>query len=307
MQVTVTEAGPSDAAAVYRVIHEAFSARPRLDPPAPALAETVDSVHAALARHGGLLCTVDGDPAGALLLDPDGTVMWLRRVAVEPRFHKHGIASALVAYAEDLAAARGFSVVRIVARAELPDTVRFWRHRGFLDESADGTSLVLARPLPVAVEVPTALDMRSLGGRLAALTGPGDVLLLTGDLGAGKTTLVQGIAAGLDVRGTVTSPTFVIARVHRSRGDGPALVHVDAYRLGGVAEVDDLDLDAALDESVTVIEWGVGLVEDLADDRLEIAITRPSGDERGETRQVRVAAVGTRWRDADLRALLPSA
>lgn len=316
MQVTVAEACPSDAPAVHRVIHEAFAARPRLDPPAPALAETVDTVRAALARHGGLLCTVDGDPAGALLLDPDGAVLshdrrrqqalWLRRVAVEPRYHKHGIASALVAYAEDLAAARGFAVVRVVARAELPETVRFWRHRGFLDESAAGTSLVLARLLPVHVEVPSAHDMRALGARLAALTDRGDVLLLTGDLGAGKTTLVQGIAEGLDVRGQVTSPTFVIARVHRPKGEGPALVHVDAYRLGGVAEVDDLDLDAALDESVTVIEWGAGLVEDLADDRLEVAITRPSGDERGDTRQVRVEAVGARWRDADLHALLPS-
>lgn len=303
MRITVREATPEDAAVVHRVVHEAFSARPRLDPPAAALDETVDSIRARLAASGGLLCTVDDDPAGALLLDPEGDDVWLRRVAVEPRHREHGIASALVAYAEDLAASRGFRAVRIIARAELPDTVRFWEHRGFLHESADGTTLVLVRSLPVSVDVPTADDMRALGGRLAALTRPGDVLLLTGDLGAGKTTLVQGLADGLDVRGHVTSPTFVIARVHRSRHDGPALVHVDAYRLGGVAEVDDLDLDAVLDESVTAIEWGTGLVEDLADDRLEIAIARPAGDEAGEGRTVRVTAVGPRWRDADLRKL----
>lgn len=305
MQVTVTEAGADDATAVHRVVHEAFSARPRLDPPAAALAETVHSVRDRLGESGGLLCTVDGDPAGALLLDPDGDGMWLRRVAVEPRYHKHGIASALVAYAEDLAAARGFDTVRIIARAELPDTVRFWRHRGFDEESVEGTTMVLARPLPVDVEVPTAEAMQELGRRLAAVTRPGDLLLLTGDLGAGKTTLVQGLADGLDVRGNVTSPTFVISRVHKPNGTGPPLVHVDAYRLGGVAEVDDLDLDVAVDESVTVVEWGAGLVEGLTDDRLEVAITRPSGDEQGEDRGVRITRVGDRWRDVDLRGLRP--
>ncbi|MQA05789.1 MAG: tRNA (adenosine(37)-N6)-threonylcarbamoyltransferase complex ATPase subunit type 1 TsaE [Streptosporangiales bacterium] len=278
-------------------------ARPRLDPPAAALAETVDSVREALARNGGLLCTIDGEPVGALLLDPDGDGIWLRRVAVEPRFHKHGIASALVAYAEDLAAARGFDWVRVIARAELPGTVRFWRHRGFFDESADGTTLVLGRPLQVELQLPTPADTRALGRQLAAHVAPGDLLLLTGDLGAGKTTLVQGLAEGLDVRGQVTSPTFVIARVHRSRGDGPPLVHVDAYRLGGVAEVDDLDLDVVVEESVTVVEWGAGLVEELSDDRLELALTRPSGEETGDERTVRITRVGDRWRTTDLRKL----
>jgi len=101
------------------------------------------------------------------------------------------------------------------------------------------------------VVVATSEDMRALGRRLAALLRPGDLVVLTGDLGAGKTTLVQGIGAGLGVRAPVVSPTFVIARVHRD-GSIP-LVHVDAYRLGSVAEVDDLDLDADLDASVTVV------------------------------------------------------
>jgi tRNA threonylcarbamoyladenosine biosynthesis protein TsaE len=155
------------------------------------------------------------------------------------------------------------------------------------------------------VGVPTAADMRRLGRRLAALLRAGDLVVLTGPLGAGKTTLVQGIGHGLGVRGPVTSPTFVIARVHPALdGTGPALVHADAYRLGSRAEVDDLDLDADLDSSVTVVEWGGGLVEDLADSYLEITITMapPAAGTGGsdpeapdEPRAVRLAARGRRW------------
>jgi tRNA threonylcarbamoyladenosine biosynthesis protein TsaE len=121
--------------------------------------------------------------------------------------------------------------------------------------------------------VATADDMVALGRRLAAVLRPGDLVVLTGSLGAGKTTLVQGIGAGLGVRGPVTSPTFVIARVHPSLTGGPALVHADAYRLASPAEVDDLDLDASLETSVTVVEWGGGLAEGLAADRLDVSIT----------------------------------
>lgn len=138
----------------------------------------------------------------------------------------------------------------------------------------------------------TADDMRALGEEVAALLRPGDLVVLTGPLGAGKTTLVQGLARGLKVRGPITSPTFVIARVHPSLSGGPALVHADAYRLGGLPEVDDLDLDASLDESVTVVEWGEGLVEGLSEDRLEIVIERTG---TGEERVVRVTPIGPRW------------
>ena len=135
------------------------------------------------------------------------------------------------------------------------------------------------------VVVPTAEQMRVLGRRLAGLLRAGDLVVLSGPLGAGKTTLTQGIGAGLEVRGSVTSPTFVIARLHPSMSAGPDLVHADAYRLGSRAEVDDLDLDADLDSSVTVVEWGEGLVEDLAPSFLSIGIqssepaaqVRPSG------------------------------
>src|ERR1051326_3201561 len=101
--------------------------------------------------------------------------------------------------------------------------------------------------------------MKEFGRRLAGVRRAGDLVLRSGPLGAGKTTLVQGIAEGLKVRGPITSPTFVIARVHPSLSGGPALVHADAYRLGGTLEVDDLDLDESLSESVTVVEWGEGL------------------------------------------------
>lgn len=165
--------------------------------------------------------------------------------------------------------------------------------------------------------VVSAGDMLALGRRLAAVLLPGDLVVLSGDLGAGKTTLVQGIGAGLGVRGPITSPTFVIARVHPSLTGGPALVHADAYRLNSPAEVDDLDLDASLETSVTVVEWGGGLVEGLAPDRLDVSIVPaapptpgpgPGGAPGGagpdngpdqEPRTVRLEGHGARWEGAD--------
>ena len=126
--------------------------------------------------------------------------------------------------------------------------------------------------------LPTVEDTRALGAALAAVVRPGDLLVLTGPLGAGKTALTQGLGAALGVPEPVTSPTFVIARVHR--GGRLPLVHVDAYRLGGVADVDDLDLDASTEESVTVVEWGAGLVERLTDEHLEVRLDRRDDDVR---------------------------
>ena len=166
--------------------------------------------------------------------------------------------------------------------------------------------------LPVTLTVPAAEQMRALGRALATRLRAGDLVILSGGLGAGKTTLTQGIGDGLGVRGPITSPTFVIARVHPPlRADGaaappdgqrPALVHADAYRLGSALELDDLDLDTDTSSSVTVVEWGEGLAEGLAADRLEIAIApEPCGS--GElddmtadrARTVRISAVGERW------------
>ena len=126
--------------------------------------------------------------------------------------------------------------------------------------------------------LPTPEDTRALGAALAGLFRPGDLVVLVGPLGAGKTALTQGIGAALGVREPVTSPTFVLARVHR--GGRLPLVHVDAYRLGRVADVDDLDLDVTVAQSVTVVEWGQGLVEQLADEHLEVRLDRGDDDVR---------------------------
>ncbi|WP_238007575.1 tRNA (adenosine(37)-N6)-threonylcarbamoyltransferase complex ATPase subunit type 1 TsaE [Dactylosporangium sp. AC04546] len=128
----------------------------------------------------------------------------------------------------------------------------------------------------------TADDTRAFGRALSEVLRPGDLVVLTGPLGAGKTALAQGVGAGLKVSGDVTSPTFVIARVHR--GGRIPMVHVDAYRLGAVkdplGEVDALDLDATLEDSVTLVEWGEGLVEQLSDEHLEVRLDRREDDSR---------------------------
>jgi tRNA threonylcarbamoyladenosine biosynthesis protein TsaE len=191
----------------------------------------------------------------------------------------------------------------------------------------------------VSLTVTTAAGMRALGRSLATALRAGDLVILSGGLGAGKTTLTQGIGAGLGVRGPVTSPTFVIARVHppvsASTGQGagagqpgatqpdtiselaaprPPLVHADAYRLGGAVELDDLDLDADTATSVTVVEWGEGMAEGLAADRLEIAIdvgpvaVAMAADQAGQIadaavdtpRTVRISMVGARWEGVEL-------
>jgi tRNA threonylcarbamoyl adenosine modification protein YjeE len=124
-------------------------------------------------------------------------------------------------------------------------------------------------------EITSPGDMEALGRTLGEALAPGDVVVLTGALGAGKTTLTRGIGAGLGIRGPVQSPTFVLARSHPSLVGGAPLVHVDAYRLGSPAELDDLDIDVA--GSVVIVEWGRGMVEYLADAWWEIEIERQLG------------------------------
>jgi len=148
--------------------------------------------------------------------------------------------------------------------------------------------------ITTGIRLATADDTHAFGRRLAGVLRPGDLLLLTGPLGAGKTALTQGIGAGLEVQGAVTSPTFVIARVHR--GAVP-LVHADAYRLGAAAdpraEIDDLDLDASVADAVTVVEWGEGLVERLNDEYLQVRINRCDDD----TRVIDLVPHGGDWAD----------
>jgi tRNA threonylcarbamoyladenosine biosynthesis protein TsaE len=149
----------------------------------------------------------------------------------------------------------------------------------------------------VRLTVPTPAAMRDLGERVAARLSAGDLVVLAGQLGAGKTTFAQGIGRGLGVTGPVVSPTFVIARVHG--GGRLPLVHVDAYRLSSIEEVDDLDLDASLEESVTLVEWGEGLAEGLAADRLQVQIERPV-DDSDETRTVEITGIGDRWSSVEV-------
>lgn len=168
-------------------------------------------------------------------------------------------------------------------------------------EPAGAVTEAVPGAVTVTFTVTSPEQMQDLGRRLARVLAPGDLVMLTGELGAGKTTLTRGLGEGLGVRGAVTSPTFVIARVHPSLTGGPALVHVDAYRLGGgLDEMEDLDLDVSLPESVVVVEWGDGKVEELADDRLRVLIDRATGDTDDERREVTLVGIGTRW--AGLRA-----
>ena len=303
MSVDVRRVGPDEAATLLAVVRPAFEARPPLDPPAATLTETVESMTVLLGKHGGLLATLDGEPVGGLVLDPVGSTMYLRRFGVLPGLQGHGIAGRLIAAAvED---ARGFDDLTVVARTELPRTVQFWERRGFREIRRNEPDVELRRPLDTFLfDVPDADTMRELGRSLAEQLRAGDLVVLTGELGAGKTTFTQGIGDGLDVRGDITSPTFVIARVHPPLSGGPALVHVDAYRLGGIDELDDLDLDASLEEAVTVVEWGEGIAEGLAESRLEIRIIRAlaHADEHVDLdpRRLLMTPVGPRWYGLEL-------
>jgi tRNA threonylcarbamoyladenosine biosynthesis protein TsaE len=302
---TVRLVGPEAAPTVLQIVRAAFSTRPVLDPPADALGETEESIAAALAR-GGLVASYDGRDVGALVLDPQGSTLWLRRVGVLPEVRDHGVATTLVEQA--LARAAEYADVAVLARQELPQTSRFWREHGFVPAGGTSPYVELRRPAPRFHDAPDAESMRELGVRLASSLRAGDVVVLSGDLGAGKTTFTQGLGAGLGVRADGTSPTYVSTWDHPSLGAGPPLVHVDAYRLGGVAELDDLDLDTSLEEAVTVVEWGEGIAEGLADDRVEVRIERAVADEAttdGELdpRRVLIAPVGLRWLDVPMPAV----
>jgi tRNA threonylcarbamoyladenosine biosynthesis protein TsaE len=323
IDLTVRTADADDAQAVTDLIHRAFAGRPPLDPPTTQLAETPETVGAALAAGSGLLATVDGQPAGTMIFtvveDSGVPLLGLRRVSVLPQWQGRGVATAMVGVAEAVARSRGLAGVSLVARRELAATVEFWRRRGYtIDAGADSGA---SPELPMrkrfgagvlALAVDTAADMHTLGRVLAGELAAGDLVLLVGDLGAGKTTLTQGIGAGLEVIGQITSPTFVISRIHHATGRRPSLIHVDAYRLSGGAELDDLDLDASTDSGVTVVEWGEGLAEALSPDRLIVRLTRlPAGLDdvsdpdaaADDPRTAILQAVGTRWSDDALNRI----
>jgi tRNA threonylcarbamoyladenosine biosynthesis protein TsaE len=306
--LVVSVAAPQDAAAMVEVIHSAFGARPPVVPPSTAIDETAETLTAALRGTSGIFAQVGGRPAGVILVLPGANaVARFTRVSVHPDLQQHGIASAMVAAAEELAAIDGFERVEVFARAEFPVFIDFWKHRGFVADRGVPHGVILNKPLPVAIKVPTSDAMVRLGERLTQLLQRGDVILAAGDLGAGKTALTQGIGRGLGSEGPIISPTFVLSRMHPSSIGRPTLMHVDAYRLSSASELDDLDLDAAVADSITVVEWGQGIAEGLSEERLEIGVwTSPAdfsaADDNSE-RTVTIRAVGTRWRGVDLSVL----
>lgn len=299
----IVEAARADAPGVAEVIRRSFGARPAVDPPAEALAETTPSVADALEHSGGLIATLDGDVVGALIFDNSRPgLLGLRRVSVDPGRQGHGVASAMVGVAEEVARERGYDGLWLLVREELPETVRFWLRRGYFRCGTRGVHTTVQKALPASVAIPSVEAMADLAGRVSAVVTAGDLVILQGELGAGKTTFTQGLGEALGVRGPITSPTFVLARIHPTLVEGPDLVHVDAYRLRSASEVDDLDLDATADRSVTVVEWGSGVAEQLSDNWLHIAIG--AGSTGPDSRQVSVVPHGPRWADVALRSAL---
>lgn len=170
------------------------------------------------------------------------------------------------------------------------------------DQSAPGAAI------DASISVRDVAETQGFAQRLGELLEAGDLLVLTGELGAGKTTFTQGLGLGLGVREGIISPTFVLSRIHPSISNGPDLVHVDAYRLENAAELDDLDLEASMARSVTVVEWGKGKVEQLSDSRLEVTLLRAGSADAGEElifdfhegedeepRTISLIAYGPRW------------
>lgn len=303
-RLRIVEPTVADAAALCDLIREAFGNRPVVEPPPPALSETPENVADALVEGFGVLALVGDVPAGVVIVSVDGPMAGIHRVSVRPGFQRQGIASAMIEVAIELLTSRGVAAVELVAREEFPQVVSWWQRHGFVEVERAGTSLTLARQLPVRLCAPTAEDTQDIGRRLASVVRAGDVVIASGDLGAGKTTLTQGLGQGLGVSGAIISPTFVLSRVHPSTVGGPGLVHVDAYRLGSFAELEDLDLELSLDDSVTLVEWGAGIAEGLAEGYLEVDIRR-SLDPEDETRWIFLTPIGERWTAAraELEAL----
>lgn len=299
---TLRLADTRDAAEMLHVIQTAFAARRPVDPPPEALSDTVADIEQALAAGHGVCAEIDGHIVGCLILEAVDGVGTMRRVSVLPGNSGGGVARILVEGAMSVAADLGLHTMELLTRREFPELMKWWRNHGFEVARETEVGFMLSRPIPVNLTVATADAMRDFGRRLASHLRGGDVIIATGDLGAGKTTLAQGIGEGLQTQGPVISPTFVISRVHPSAVGGPAFVHVDAYRLGDGAELADIDLDASLPDAVTMVEWGAGKAEWLSDDRLEIIIDRDGID---DSRTVWIDGVGPRWRGAldELRKL----
>jgi tRNA threonylcarbamoyladenosine biosynthesis protein TsaE len=283
--------GDVPADEVQSLTARAFAGQESLSPPSGALSESADTVAADFAESGGVLIRDDdGCLVATCRVRRLGLAWVVRRCAVDPSHRRSGLGRRLVEAAHAWAAGEGAVRTHIGVRDALTESRAFWDSLGYEALMGHGEFWTeLVRPLPLSLH--GAEQTFELGRRLATDLREGDLVVLSGPLGAGKTALTQGIGVGLGVEGRVTSPTFVLARVHR--GALP-LVHVDAYRLRdarGRLELDDLDLDASLPDSVTVVEWGEGLVEGLAESRLDVHLERPEDDSRTAS----VRPVGPRW------------
>lgn len=243
------------------------------------------------------LAEADGAPVCAAVLVKETDSQRVAHFCVVETARGLGVASFVVEVIGEHRAHLGEPEL-IAFASESTEAKSKWRRLGF-----EGDGEVLRRVLPIAAKALDADAMRELGRRLAGVLRAGDVVIASGELGAGKTTFAQGLGIGLDVDGPVISPTFVLSRIHPPRGCGPALVHVDAYRLGSAAELEDLDLDASLADSVTLVEWGGGVAEGLAADRLDLSIRR-GVDPGDELRWVFLTPIGRRWDRAQLVAAL---
>lgn len=302
-ELTVRLAGPDDAATLLGLARAAFAARPETGAPAAALSDDVESVVDRLRDGAGYLAELDGEPVGSALVVPLDGLPCLCRVGVLPRARGAGVASFLVEVIGEHLADQGEPELILLAREDHPEIIARWRRAGFVPGGVRPGHVLLRRPLPIAAQAPDADAMRELGRRLAGVLRAGDLIIASGELGAGKTTFTQGLGAGLGVEGPVISPTFVLSRIHRSRGDGPTLVHVDAYRLAGADELEDLDLEESQADAVTLVEWGGGVAEGLADDRIDLDIRRGT-DPDDDTRWVFVTLYGDRWDRAQVAAAL---
>jgi tRNA threonylcarbamoyladenosine biosynthesis protein TsaE len=279
-----------DAAVVQSLSHRAYAEHADLVPTPKALSESVEVVEAELAEQGGLVAEIDGEVVGAIRhgVEEDGR-RWLRRVAVDPGVRRRGVGTALVRAAFDATAASGAPGLHLGVRQALPDTRRWYERLGFRPVREHALWWHLAYPSPVVLTGPG--DTRLLGRRLAGLATGGDLVILSGPLGAGKTTLAQGFGAGLGVPVQVRSPTYTLADQHD--GGRLRLVHVDAYRIGNADELDDLDLD--LEGAVALVEWGEGRAEQLADARLLVRLGRPPLVDGPDHRTARLEPAGGDW------------
>lgn len=286
-EIEILAARPEDAQRIVDVI-----GHPDLSEPSSL---SVDEIRKLLETEIGVLALADGEPVGALFLDV--TKSLLHDVHVIPQVQDEGIGAEMIRAVAELAADQGATELHV--NCPTSKTARGW----YLDNGFVSTgSSELTRKLPLRVIVPDAGAMKKLGAKLAKILVPGDMIIASGELGAGKTTFTQGLGAGMGVSGPVISPTFVLSRIHENE-NGPALIHVDAYRLGSAAELEDLDLELQMENAVTLVEWGDGLAEGLRENRLNLEILRASNP-ADQTRIVYLDGVGPRWQDVDLAAEL---